>query len=315
MNKCHIVFSPRKTGSASIARTWARKSHLPSIHTHDMLYLIVSDMENSNFYKYLKNMNIDISHENRVDCDIVEYTLIVNTKNNLDLILGYFHSIQIITSIRNPLHRRISQCIQSLTIDQVNAVIDGIGGNGELGRCEKIDTSKKVEIGKLCQVLKTIGSRATCTVIKESSKIILCEKRLLCEKDVIDIFNKNYVEFDTREFEEFFGFMYNFVIPDFDMKKVKNLGWDTQNYTILGKNVEHLIFKLENMKDKHVSGKFQYFTGIDNLSRDHNSDECQHLFKESSKDIKKKIVYLFENKPLSRTQSLEYKIAKGFGYY
>jgi len=263
-----IVFCPRKTGSASISRSWARSSGSPTIHTHDLKYLVVTDIKGSMFLKYVQdNFNKNLSFVNDLDDQHIEYTII--PRGDLDGIFKFFESFKIVTSIRHPLPRRISQFVQDLTLDQVNAVID-------------------------------------------STKT---SKTLLTLQQVSEIFQKRYITNDTREFSEFFDCMYEFVMPDFNFTDLLSYGHAEQRYTLFGKHVHHELFKLEDLSDPGVFEVFKEFTGVSELSRDHKSGEGVSICIQPSSVIKEFIVNKFKGIPLSKKGSLEYNIAKGFGYY
>ena len=164
-----IVFCPSKTGSASICRAWARISKKPTIHTHTLRYLVVTDIKDSLFLKYIeKNFKKNLSYVFPLDEDHVEFTVREGPFNNLKQIFEYFDSFKIVTSIRDPLSRNISQFMQDLTVDQINAAIDGIfSRNAEV--VPKLDPKKVPTIGEVCHTLKLIEGKHFCVLLKNAS--------------------------------------------------------------------------------------------------------------------------------------------------
>lgn len=307
-----IVFCPRKTGSASISRSWTKSSGNPTIHTHDMMYLIVSDVKNSSFFNYVKTkFNKYLSYINYLDETHIEYTIIPN--EDLENILKYFTSFKIITSVRHPLPRRISQFTQDITLDQINATIDAYKNKKNI-HLEKVDTSKKLNAIEICKILNILKNQC-CPVLKDSYTYINKSKNLLTNDEVIGIFKKRYIEHDTLEFSEFFNAMYRFVVPDFSFDDLLKNGYSTQIYKIFGKDVNHKLFKLEDLSNPIIFNVFREFTGISELSRDHNSSECINICADSNKNIKHTLLEKYKDTEFSKKCSLEYNITKGFGYY
>jgi len=308
-----IVFCPRKTGSASISRSWARSSGSPTIHTHDLKYLVVTDIKGSMFLKYVQdNFNKNLSFVNDLDDQHIEYTII--PRGDLDGIFKFFESFKIVTSIRHPLPRRISQFVQDLTLDQVNAVIDSTKTKFGIV-VPKIDTKKPIAAADLCKTLRMMGIGNDCVVLMDAHTYLKTSKTLLTLQQVSEIFQKRYITNDTREFSEFFDCMYEFVMPDFNFTDLLSYGHAEQRYTLFGKHVHHELFKLEDLSDPGVFEVFKEFTGVSELSRDHKSGEGVSICIQPSSVIKEFIGNKFKGIPLSKKGSLEYNIAKGFGYY
>ena len=304
-----FVFGPRKTGSWSIAKAWSSK-HTPIIHTHDLLYMVVIDKFESGFYKFVENnFPMTLSFYSEID-DYIQYSIIIKEKSVRDSILKFFVTISIVTSIRNPITRRISQMLQSITIEQVNAIMDST--HPTLKRLQ----NRTPNVAELCHVYqKMVQSEIkTCSLIRDSLRVINKEKKLLSTPKVCDLFHKHFVQNNTLEFSEFFTFMQEFVDPDFDFDKIKDNGHDSQEYSILGIKTKHMILKLENINDYRTKLALEHFTGITELSREHNSDDSHHIIRDDIKTVKNNILTRYKNVQLSEELSTEGQLSKGFGY-
>ena len=306
-----FVFGPRKTGSWSIAKAWSLE-HTPIIHTHDLLYMVVIDKCQSGFYKFVKNnfpKTVSFYSENQDE--YIHYSIIIQNKLVRNSILKFFNYISIVTSIRDPITRRISQMLQSITIEQINAIMDTTYPSWK--RLE----NRTPNVAELCHVYQKMvksGKPIPCPLITNSLRIINSEKKLLSTPRICELFNKHFVKTNMKEFLEFFTFMQEFVDPDFNFDKIRHNGHDFQKYSILGINTTHMILKLENINDHRTKIDLKNFTGIKELSREHNSDDSHHIIRDDLKIVKNEILERYKHVELSKEFSIEGQLSKGFGY-
>lgn len=310
---CRIVFCPRKTGSSSISRTWSNVKNGTSFHTHDMKYFVVTDKSGSDYLKHLKSTCPSlISFENVLDTDTdsIEYTLILK---NLDanIIFNWFDNFELVTSLRNPLDRRVSELMQSLTVDQINAVMDTFNSPS----CGHLDISRKPRVNTLIETYTQICSESKCLILNDALSMIKSSRRLLSVAEVCNIFEKHFVRTDTAEFTFMFTQMERFMCPDFDLERLNEDKFVYQNYNLFGKRAKHIMFKIEDMKTEKLLSEFYDMTGIEELSREHDHQSCHHLFGIPARDMKRTLVERFRDSLLSKRESLEYKIVDLMGYH
>lgn len=308
MPTANIAFCPRKTGSSSISRGWAKHSKNPCFHTHDMIYFVVTDCVGSNFFEFVKKYHSDkLSYVSDLCENFFEFTII--SKTDTESVFEFFDSFCIVTSVRDPLTRRISELLQALTVDQVNAVIDAMNPTWP-----RLDRSCDPTVSELCETKRLMGSSYTCPILNQALNFIVDQKNFLTEEQVFDLFQTHFVDRDTEDYYQFFRIMESFEDPAFDLDTLRYTGCDYQTYKIFGKPVRHLLFRLENIRDRIVSKELQKFTGVRSFGREHNSDDCHHLFGFPLGHIKRLLIEKFKDVDLSPKDSPESMIVKGFGY-
>lgn len=301
MTVANIVFCPRKTASFSIAKSWSLVE-MPVLHTHDMYRFVVTDVPNGDFYEHVeKHFSFQFYTE---FSGYVQYS--INTGDRVGELLEYFSQITIVSSLRAPLARRVSQFLQSVTIEQVNAMMDATYPEWKrLG-------IREPDVAELCHVQQKM-KRSSCPIIHDALNTVFENKGLLTKKQALELFEKHFLK-NVNEFTEFFRYMQTHVDPDFDMEKIASQGHDTQEYDIDGKSVEHLLFRLEDVTKPGVVERLIEVAKIDTLAREHDSKSSHHLFQNGLKEIKHLLMTTYANTAFSVPGSVEDLLCKGLGY-
>lgn len=315
----HVVFCPRKTGSFSIAKSWSSIS-LPVFHTHNLHHFVVFDERNSNFYNFA-NKNFDIfnlSQIGGVDAQVgvpplrIQYAIEVREENRVRFLFQFFDSLKFVSSIRNPLTRRVSQFLQSVTVEQINAVMDSVYPEYERLELQCAD------VGQLCHFRKRMNKGSSCPIILDALDVISAGLRLLTIDQIFDLFNKHFIDKPIGEFTEFFSYMQVFTIPDFDLAQISQHGHNTITYSFCGLEARHLLVKLENLTDLAVLHELKVFTGIPNLGREHDSKLSHHLFPYTVEYVRDRLLYRHRNVRKSALRNsgsiTECQIVSALGY-
>lgn len=304
----HVVFCPRKTGSFSVARSWSLLQ-TPVLHTHNLYHFVVLDKKHSSFYDFVLEYFDMMNHVDFGDSDMVEYAIEVREDAKVRFLFLFFDSLKFVTTVRDPLARRISQFLQSVTVEQVNAVMDCV-----YPECKRLKPQRP-DVAELCHFRQKMKRGSSCPIILDALDIVLRKFRLLNAQDILELFDKHFIQADITEFTEFFSFMQDYVTPDFDLKKVVKDGCDVQVYSFCGVDARHLLIKLENIADPSVRSKLEMFTGIQELGREHNSEASHHLFSYDVKSVKDLLFLNYgETMKRSKRDSIEGQIVSGLGY-
>ena len=305
----HVVFCPRKTGSFSIARSWSTLQ-TPVLHTHNLYHFVVLDKKDSSFHGFIQEhfrlmnqVNFDDGVKN-----YIEYAIEIREKVKVRFLFMFFDSLKFVTSVRDPLTRRISQFLQSVTIEQVNAVMDFM-----YPECRRLKLQAP-DVAELCHFRQKMRKGSSCPIVLDALDMILAGFRLLTADEICRIFEKHFVHADINEFAEFFSYMQDYAAPDFDLDKLSKHGYDKISYSFCGVRAEHLLVKLENLSDTTLKSELKKFTGVETLCREHNSEESHHLFVYHVRDVKDLLSEHYRHSELSTRDSVEGQIVRGFGY-
>lgn len=304
----HVVFCPRKTGSYSIARSWSSLV-FPVLHTHNLYHFVVFDERNSSFHEFVsEHFDVVLSRDLVGDEKQVQYTIEVREEVKIRFLFLFFDSLKFVTSVRDPLARRVSQFLQSVTIEQVNAVMDSV-----YPECKRLKLQRP-DVAQLCHFRKKMSRGSSCPIVLDALDMVLAGFHLLTEHEICILFKKHFIDKPIDEFTEFFSYMQDYTTPDFDLCKVANLGHDLQTYSFCGVKASHILVKLENLRDPAVKSALRSFTGIKQLGREHNSELSHHLFSYPVKAVKEFLLEHHRTSSLSPIRSTESQIASGFGY-
>lgn len=303
----HVVFSPRKTGSFSIARSWSTLQ-TPVLHTHNLYHFVVLDKKNSSFHGFIQE---HFRVMNQVDDGVtnnIQYVIEIKSKVKIRFLFMFFDSLKFVSSVRDPLTRRISQFLQSVTIEQVNAVMDFV-----YPECRRLKLQAP-DVAELCHFRQKMKRGSSCPIVLDALDMILAGFHLLTADEICRIFEKHFVHADISEFTEFFSYMQDYAAPDFDLDKLSKHGYDKISYSFCGVRAQHLLVKLEFLQVSLLKSELKEFTGIDKLGREHNSEESHHLFVYPVGDVKDLLVEHYKHSELSTRDSTEGQIVRGFGY-
>lgn len=302
----HVVFCPRKTGSYSIARSWSCLE-FPVFHTHDMFHFVVFDRRSSEFMEFVSE-HFEVSNVIEHTDETVQYTLEVREEVKIRFLFLFFDSLKFVTSVRDPLARRVSQFLQSLTIEQVNAVMDS-----RYPECKRLKLQRP-DVAQLCHFRKKMTRGSSCPIVMDALNMILAGFHLLTDTEISSLFKRHFVDQPIEEFMEFFTYMSYYTTPDFDLGQVARRGYDLSFYTFCGIPAQHLLVKLEDLNTELVKSELQAFTGIEKLRRDHTSDLSHHLFEYPVRAVKEFLVENYRSSSLSDFDSPESQIVSGLGY-
>lgn len=302
----HVVFCPRKTGSWSIARTWSTLQ-TPVLHTHNLHHFIVLDKMNSRFHVFVRE-NFRLMNTVLLDGSSIQYAIEIREEVKIRFLFMFFDCLKFVTSVRDPLTRRVSQFLQSVTVEQVNAVMDSV-----YPECRRLKVERP-NVAELCHLRQKMKRGSSCPIVLGALDMILAGFRLLTADEICRLFEKHFVQAEISELTEFFTYMQHYAEPDFDLDQISTHGYGKISYSFCGVKAEHLLVKLEKLSESRVEFELKEFTGIDMLGRDHNSENSHHLFAYAVRDVKDLLLERYKHSALSTRDSIESQIVRGFGY-
>lgn len=201
--RLNIVYSIGKTASTSVFKTWASEpACLPVVHTHDMRYFCVVDKDNTPFVMNIKsNPHVRVYGEARPDYlrnDVTRYTefrfVLPSHLHLLDVFpQNIFDSTRMISITRNPVQRRISQFLNDVTLESVNAYIDAEGIDQA-----HVDSSNVLE--RLPALYKHVTKHR---LLSDMIGIIMSTGNLLDHDKLHPIFRKYFCGCDIGEYTPF----------------------------------------------------------------------------------------------------------------
>ena len=300
--KGHVVFCPRKTGSWSIARSWSTLQ-TPVLHTHNLSHFVVLDKMNSRFHVFVRE-HFRLINPVYFDSCSIQYAIDVR-EEMIRFLFMFFDCLKFVTSVRDPLRRRISQFLQSVTVEQVNAVMDSV-----YPECRRLKV-RTPDVAELCHFRQKMKRGSSCPIVLDALDMVFAGFRLLTADEICRLFEKHFVHADICEFTEFFSYMQVYAVPDFDLDKLSKDGYDKISYSFCGVRAEHLLVKLEKLSG--LESELKEFTGIDKLSREHNSSNSHHLFVYRVRDVEDLLLERYKHS-MSTKDSIESQIVTGFGY-
>lgn len=295
------MFCPRRTGSYSIARSWS-SLQTPVLHTHNLYHFVVFDKKSSRFLDFVR-VHFSVLDFLELSNDTVQYSLVVQDESLKELLFNFFDSLQFVTSVRDPLARQISQFLQSVTIEQINAVIDRVYPDRKRLKLQLPN------VAELCHFRQKMSLGSSCPIVQDALDMILSGIHLLTIDEIYLLFENHFINAEISEFTEFFLIMQVYVTPDFDFTKICEDGYDHQEYSFCGVGARHLLVKFENF-----SSELKKFTGISELGRERCSEHSHHLFSYPVQDVQKLLYSHFLDHFKVKMDSTESQIVSGLGY-
>ena len=321
----HVVFCPQRTASLSIARSWSCLQ-TPVLHTHDLCRFVVFDKRSSPFLDFVRvhfgvELVVDLPVESVPDFDVdfendfdgmIQYTVEVLDKAKTCLLFKFFGSLKFVTSVRNPLATRVTEFLESITVEHVNSVMDDM-----YPECKRLRLQPAV-VAELCHFRLKMKRGSSCPTLLDALDIVSSGKRLLSIDNLYLLFEKHFVGVESSTFTDFFDHMQEYVTPDFDLEHLSNGGFDVGEYCFCGVGAEHLVMNLESMSNPRVKCELQSFTGIREFGIEHHSEFSHqfshHLFLYPVLDIEQLLLFRYRNATLSEKTSTEGQITAGLGY-
>jgi len=326
----NMVFSVGKTASTTIYRSWATDTNnLPVCHTHCLNWFSIIDMEDSVFMKNMfmnfKNLIFFTGKSSYVPNGCIEIKF--NLKNGVtfgDVFSNLlFDSVNVVSLTRNPVYRRISQFLNTLTCDSLNSALDSMSGESK-----SRNINPKLNI---LEQLKTFQSDfqppGKCHISRMLTKMACDENRLANESDLIDIFKKMSIGTELNEYNWMFHRIkdvmgvnvvktnllkhgYSIQYGDMDYSKVSSSQKDSDSI-----DVNSIVFKMENLTDPNITKIIKDFTGIKTILHSRNISKEIPIVGVDLIRMKNILRNSFDMKSLYRNESSrELSLVKSIGY-
>ena len=326
----NLVFSVGKTASTTIYRSWASDvNNLPSVHTHCLNWFMVIDYENSIF---MKNLFTNFKHliylsgkPSYVPTGCIEVRFSLKDGVTFGQVFSniLFDNINVVSIVRNPLHRRVSQFLNSLTCEGFNSALNSVSnGNKVLN----IDPNMGI-INQLKKFQNDFESPGKCRISKYLTKIAIENDRLANESELISLFKDMFTNTIMDEYMWMFNKIKSVMNIDINVDNLKKYGYSIQygdmNYSSADSsqkdsdfiNVNSMVFKMEKFNDLNTIKIVRDFTGIKSFlhSRDISKEvSIVNVDLVKLKNILRQsfgICSLYTNE-----ESLEYNLVKNIGY-
>lgn len=325
----NIVFSAGKTASTSLFRSWVHQENaLPIAHTHCLEWFTVVDFENSVFMKNMfTNMKQTICHIEKPEyvpngCVEIKFNLRGGVKFGNAFPNLLFDEINIVSIVRHPVNRRISQFLNTLTCDSLNTAITVSEKKG----FRKLDPSMDI-LTQLKNYRNLFDKPTSCVIRKLLTNVAYRENRLYNKSDLIPLFKKMFTGTGHQEYSWLFNKMKNMlninIIPgeiaekgftikrgNIDYSKIDSSQKDSNNV-----RVNCIIVKMEKLYDPTIRNIVKEFTGIREIRHDRNILEEIPTVDADLNDLKNSLRNSFDTKSIyGDEESSEFKLVKALGY-
>ena len=260
----NIVFSIGKTASTSIFTSWAKVERFPVFHTHNLIWFCVVDKKDSEYMKHIEKYDCycerspgylpDGYMENRFKLS-EEFTMEDAFPKR------FFNRMNFIGLVRDPKARRISQFLDNLTLESVNA------------HCDAVKMGFTVDENNIVEGLKRIHhwkGKSDHNMLLKFSEIAFEEDRLLDTKDVFAFFCRYFSKCELPEYLKFSQRLFDYTGVNVDPKCIKETGFFKQT----NGRMNVLILKMENLQE--LSTELFEFTGVRELG--HDRKICKEKF-------------------------------------
>lgn len=273
--RLNIVYSIGKTASTSLFKTWASEpSCLPVVHTHDMKYFCAVDEDNTPFVTNIRSHpDVRVYGEARPEylCNNVtrytEFRFLLPGHLRLSDVFpqSIFDSTRMVSITRNPVQRRISQFLNDVTLESVNAYIDAEGINEA-----HVDSSNVLT--RLPALAKHVTKHR---LLSDLIAIIVSTGELPDHEQLRPIFTKYFCGCDIDEYTPFLCKLRR-MFPGF-----KNLEQFRRNRLQVERNgrAELMLVALESLSSNDITeSRVKEFTGIRGSIRRDRVIEQQSTF-------------------------------------
>ena len=260
----NIVFSIGKTASTSVFTSWAKVGRLPVFHTHDLVWFCVVDKKDSD---YMKHIEKSCCYHEMVPGYLPSGYIENRFKLSEEFMMEdafpkrLFNRMNFIGLVRDPKARRISQFLDNLTLESVNA------------HCDAVKMGFRVDEDKIIDGLKRIHSsvgKSNHKMLLNFAEIAFKKDRLLDTKDVFSFFCKYFSKCELPEYLKFSQRLFDYTGVIMDLKSIKEHGFSKQKNGMM--NV--LILKMEKLQE--LSTELFEFTGVRELG--HDRKICKEKF-------------------------------------
>jgi len=326
----NIVFSVGKTASTTIYRSWASDTNnLPSVHTHCLNWFMVIDHENSIF---MKNMFTNFKHLIYLTCKpsyVPDGCIEVRFSLKGGVTFGQvfsnilFDTVNVVSIVRNPLHRRISQFLNSLTCEGLNSALNSVS-NGD--KVLNLDPNEGI-VEQLKTFRQNFDSPGKCRISKYLTKNAFENDRLVNESELVSLFGDMFIGTIMDEYMWMFNRIKSVMNIDISVDNLRKNGYSIQygdmNYSSAGLsqkdsdyiNVNSMVFKMEKFNDLNVIKIVKDFTGIKSLLHSRDISKEVPIVNVDLVNLKNKLRDSFNIYSLyNNEESLEYKLVKNMGY-
>ena len=326
----NMVFSVGKTASTTIYRSWAIDvNKLPVCHTHCLNWFSVIDLEDSVFMQNMrinfKNLIFFTSKSSYVPDGCIEIKF--NLKNGVtfgDVFPNLlFDCVNVVTLTRDPVSRRISQFLNTLTCESLNSALDSMSGET---KSRNIDPTSNI-LTQLKTFQDDFKKPGTCQISRILTNMACDENRLANEDDLVTIFKNMLIGTELNEYNWLFHriklMMGVTVLPSDILKHGYSIQYGSIDYSKVDPSlkdsnsidVNSIVFKMENFSEPNVTQIMKDFTGIKNILHSRNISKEVPIVGVDLVKMKNVLRNAFNMESLYRTEaSQELSLVKSIGY-
>lgn len=303
----NVVFSVGKTASTSMFVSWAKTlTSFPVFHTHDLEWFCVVDREGSEYVKYLTKTHGKHLYEFRkpyyIDEDgYTEFRFQLTPEFTIGDAIPHdiFSRTRFVGMFRDPKKRRISQFMDNLTTESINAFIDA----------SKLDVphiTKENAVSVLSRIddLKVKRHR----MLKFLTNVAKTEGRLLGGKELVEMFRTFFCHCEMNEYMWYDNLLESITHLTIDPSSLAKKGFHYSSFN----NLKLLALKMEDMGTAAVAREITEFTGVRQVCHERNIEKESFAVSGCSRDIKKCL--LDDTTPIYPKVSGEEKMISAMGY-
>lgn len=303
----NVVFSVGKTASTSMFVSWAKTLvSLPVFHTHDLEWFCVVDREGSAYVEHMTKMHGKHLYEFRKPYYIegdgyTEFRFRLTTEFTIGDAIphGIFSRTRFVGMFRDPKRRRISQFMDNLTTESINAFIDA----------RKLDVPR-ITKDNAVSVLSRIDDLDVKNhrMLKFLTRVAKTEGRLLGGKELVEMFRTFFCHCEMNEYAWYANFLESTTRMTIDPSSLQSKGFHYSSFN----NLKILALKMEDMGKAAVAREITEFTGVRKVCHERNIEKESFAVSGCSGDIKKCL--LDDTTPIYPRVSGEEKMISDMGY-
>ena len=311
----NAVFSIGKTASTSLFVSWASKpQNMPVLHTHDFKWFFIVDNENSVFCKNImrkySEFIFEIVKPKYLPPGHVQFRLNGSGIPFRDLFQAHISRFNIIGIVRNPLHRRISQFLHTLTLESLNSVISAKKVIDGTTQCPLTDPT----VANIKSLDGFLDTGFHCHICRCIIREAVDNNMLMKEGRILTLFRNMFIKSALGEYVYFFNTLRNQFKVCINSDNIVKHGFHIANGDVQGIPVRCMIFKMENMNSKSVARKITEFTGINEIVHERDISIGIPLIDADLNYMKRLLRTTYDIESLYPGDTPELSLVKSFGY-
>lgn len=303
----NIVYSIGKTASTSLFTSWGSQPEcLPVVHTHDLRFFCIVDRDGTPFVRNLVENHPGSVFGVRTPSYLpaegyTEFRFSLTGELNMSNAFpkSIFKTTKIIGVLRHPVDRRVSQFLNSTTVESVNAYID----TNRIG-AEHVSSASIVE--DLSRIAKCVPKHRMLT---ELAAAVAATGRLPRADGLEPVFRRFFCGRHMDEYTPYLRKLDGMFPGSIDPAAIKRHG----GQEVRQDDMHLLLVKMEDMRD--FDAAIKRFTGIKReIRHDRKIEEERHFIDGELSEVKRDLKSRFALQDMYPAASAEMSLANSLGY-